>query len=185
MTHSVSTWTILVMATLIVACSSDAASTTTTGTSSASASCTVSFANDAKVGKVMCACGNVGPSATVETEAIDACTPEALGRPALCLDHSAQGFCDCRAYICRTRVKDGRCECSVGAHTSSETNEYTDGCTSTKGVCCIEGVSCQCGLDKCGSGRTLVASCDASVVLDEIAPKLAVAGAKRVPTCSP
>ncbi len=106
--------------------------------------------------------------------------------PALCYDHPAQGYCDCRAYICRTSVKSGRCSCGLGAYDkSTATNAYTEGCTSTKGVCCVDGAGCECGMDKCDSTATAVASCDAKDVLETIAPTFEAGGAKRTPTCSP
>jgi hypothetical protein len=136
---------------------------------------------------VMCGCGVMGDGGdpNLKTTSADGCEPDTLNRPALCFDHPQQGFCDCRAWVCQTRVKDGRCYCGVGSVQFSSTDEYRNGCSSpTTGVCCLEGTSCTCGLSKCGSDSTQVPSCDEAKLLDTIAPKFELGGAKRVTSCS-
>jgi len=185
---------VLTCSLVFVACSSDPDSGSsptspgapTTGTTSGSRSCIVATEQRYQ-NKTLCACGSVGDGGdpNLKVTSSDACRPETLDRPALCFER-AQGFCDCRAWVCQTRVRDGRCYCGVGSVQSSGTDEYTNGCSApTTGVCCVEGTSCTCGTSKCGSSATQVPSCEDPTVLDGIAPKFEVGGSRRVPSCTP
>ncbi len=105
----------------------------------------------------LCVCGHTADFGPLGA----ACSESTVLSPAKCCASEgwpAYGGCSCWMQSCRV-VSSQTCVCAIGS--PSEDTEPTSSCTTSEGVCCLDGDTCSCheNLSQCLEGEIEVGSC--------------------------